>query len=328
MESQNVSWILDQLGGLLQLVLALTFLLLLCSPFETLGWYAGWTRSRAADEIPPPTDPETGGDGPFLVYLTGVAGFSGAFLARRERGFLDRLRARLPGLRVVDDVFPFSVNNNPLDGDRPLRALWNWLHQRRQRLPNNVFDVLIVIRNICQVLVSADPRYGPAYNGGVAREVARRLSAQGFPVGGEVTLLAYSGGAQIAVGMAPELRRLLGARIRVVSLGGVYTDDPGVASVLSITDLRGSRDWFVPAIGGLFYPGRWPWLASSVWNRWRRAGHFRILPCGPMLHVGRQDYFSRSARLADGRSFADACADQVAAAVLTGAALARRPPVG
>lgn len=311
-----MNWLGEQLFGLLSLLLLVTFLLLLTSPFETLGWWAGWSQKEDSPHEPLPAPSDSPAEGPFAVYLTGVAGFSGDFLSRRERGFLERLQSRIPSLVMIEDVFPFSASNNPLDGDRLLRFLWTWLHQWRLKVPNNVFDLLIVIRNVCQVLVSADPRYGPVYNLGVAREVSERLLQRGYPVlkGEPVYLIAYSGGAQIAAGIAPYLRDNLGADVRLVGLGPVFTDDPAIEAVSSCLALLGDTDNFVPRMGWLFYPGRWGWLRFSAWNRWVRSGRLRIHRCGPMWHVGRRDYFSRSALLEDGTTtFADHSADLVAA---------------
>lgn len=311
-----MSWIGQHLLGLWNLFWLIVLVILLTSPFETLGWWAGWSRKRDRPDEPAP--PASGGDGPFLIYLTGVAGFSGEFLARRERGFLDRIRERLPGVRIVDDVFPFSATNNPLDGDRLFRWLWVFLQKRRLKLPNNIFDVLIVVRNIAQTMVSSDPRYGPVYNLGVARELAASLLRRGYPPhqGVPVTIVAYSGGAQIGIGAAPYLKRNLGARVRVVSLGGVMTDDPGILAVESLTDLKGTRDHLVPALGWLCYPGRWRVIPFSPWNRARRQGRIRWQACGPMTHVGKSDYFSRKAILSDGTCYGDHVADQVAEVIL------------
>ncbi len=264
------------------------------SPFETLGWWAGWGERPLRRQVEQATRYQ-GEQAPYyLVYFTGVAGFSGDFLARREHGLLKRLGDQIPGLEIVADVFPFSVNNNPLDGDRILRVLWSWLHRLRLHLPNNVFDVLIVVRNIFQFLVSADRRYGPLYNLGVAREVSRRLRQRGYrPGSGQmISVLAYSGGAQIAVGMAPYLQAELGCRLQVVSLGGVYSDDEGIEAVERVIDFRGHRDRWVPDLGRLLFPGRWRWLYFSAWNRARSKIAFR--QAGNSTHVGSQDYFSRT----------------------------------
>ena len=313
-----MSWIWQQLLALWSLFWLLALVILLASPYETLGWWAGWNRGGdlpTEEDMPLPTAPR---DNPMVVYLTGVAGFSGDFLSPRERDFLERLRERIPSLTIVDDVFPFSVNNNPLDGDRFLRWLWVWLHRWSVRLPNSFFDILIILRNIAQTLVSADPRYGPVYNAGVGRELALSLLRHGYDPHRDrpVCILAYSGGAQIGVGAAPYLREYVGARIHLVSLGGVYTDDPGIEAVEHVLDLKGNRDRILPALGWLFFPGRWRALLNSPWNRARRQGRLEWFECGPMSHIGGRDYFSRQATLTDGRRFGDAVADTVAAHIL------------
>ena len=279
----------------------------LSSPFEALRWWAGWKK-------PPPleAEPESPGEGPFGVYLTGVAGFSGDFLSRRERGFLERLAARVPGLQMVDDVFPYSATNNPLDGDRLLRALWVWLQKWRLRVPNNVFDLLIIMHNIGQTLVSSDRRYGPAYNSGVARAVAQRLRQKGHRGGQTVSLITYSGGAQIAVGIAPYLKRMLACPVVVISLGGVYTDDPGIRAVDHVYDFKGTRDFILPTLGWLLYPGRWRLAFFSPWNRARRSGKMTWTACGPLTHIGAGDYFSAKRQLPDGTLYAEQSAALVA----------------
>lgn len=305
-----MSWIGERLWLLWCFFWALSLFVALGSPFEALRWWAGWKRPPA-EPLPPPEAP---GDGPFVVYLTGVAGFSGDFLSRRERGFLERLKARLPGLRVVDDVFPYSATNNPLDGDRLLRALWVWLQKWRLRIPNNVFDLLIIMHNIGQTLVSSDRRYGPAYNSGVARAVAQRLQQKGFQTQ-PVYLVTYSGGAQIAVGMAPYLKEILQSPVRVISLGGVYTDDPGILAVDRVVDFKGTRDHIMPGIGWLLYPGRWRAAFFSPWNQARRQGKLHWHACGPISHIGSGDYFSAKRQLADGTPYAEQSANLVAAVI-------------
>ena len=314
---------LQWLWGLWCLFWGIFLALALASPFETLGWWAGWSRTAEPKPAPEPQTnlalgarpPGPSRPGPFLVYLTGVAGFSGDFLSQRERGFIDRLRERLPSAVVVDDVFPFSANNNPLDGQRLLRGLWVFLQRWRLKVPNNVFDVLIIMRNVCQTLVSADPRYGPVYNLGVARELAASLRRQGYTDGSPVYLVAYSGGAQIGVGAAPYLRDALGARVFVISLGGVVTDDPGIAAVERLLDFKGSSDHVMPALGWLFFPGRWRPVTASVWNRARRQGKLDFRPCGTIAHIGERDYFSRKSRVPDGRCHGDFSADHVVEAI-------------
>lgn len=325
-----MTWALDQLFGLLGLGLLLVFSIAFVSPFEALGWWAGWSRRQLEPDRPgertgPMPDAKTDAEH-YIVYLTGVGGFSGEFLARREIGFLERLAARLPGAVIVRDVFPFSVTNNPLNGERALAWLWQWLHNMRLKVPNNVFDLLIVLRNMFQATVSADPRYGPIYNVGVAQEIVKSLLRHGYPAGSgkPITLVCYSGGGQISVGTARYLNKALQAPIRVVSVGGVISDDPGIAHVEHLYHLQGSRD-ILPLIGAVLYPGRWPLLAYSPWNQARRRGRITVIDPGPMYHIGRRDYFSRSAHLPNGQSHAERTAEIVAGVIAGSFAKALSP---
>ena len=307
-----MGWIFEQLWGLWLIFWLLALVIAFAAPFESLGWWSGWNRRDRGlpDELPRPQP----GAGPFVVYLTGVAGFSGDFLSRRERGFLERLQERLPKAVIVDDVFPYSATNNPLDGDRLLRLLWVFLQRWRLKIPNNVFDLLIVMRNVGQTLVSADRRYGPVYNLGVARAIANSLLRRGYTPHSQqpIYLVAYSGGAQIGVGAAPFLKKRLGARVVVLSLGGVYTDDPSIRAVDRVIDLRGSRDHLVPPLGSIFFPGRWPVVWFSLWNQACRQGRIEWRDSGPMTHIGAGDYFGRKATMPDGTCFGDHTANLVA----------------
>lgn len=303
-----MSWLLENLWSLWCFFWLLSLWVALTSPFEALRWWAGWKKASPAA----PANETEVQTGPFVVYLTGVAGFSGDFLSRRERGFLKRLQERVPDLQIVDDVFPYSATNNPLDGDRLLRVLWVWLQKWRLRIPNNVFDLLIIMHNIGQTLVSSDRRYGPAYNSGVAAAVVQRLRQKGLH-DQPVHLVTYSGGAQIAVGIAPYLKQLLEVPIYVISLGGVYTDDPGIRAVDRVDDFKGTRDHIMPGLGWLLYPGRWRAAFFSPWNQARREGKLHWHACGPITHIGSTDYFSAKRQLADGTFYADQSAQLVAA---------------
>lgn len=225
---------------------------------------------------------------------------------------------------IVHDVFPYSVNNTPLDGQRLLAGMWRWLQKMRSRVPDNIFDVLIVVRNALQVGVSADPRYGPIYNHGVAREIAKSLHRHGYPAGGDqpVYFIGYSGGVQVALGVAPYLRQTLDAPLHVISIGGVMASDPGIMSVEQISHFRGSKDP-LPLPGIALYAGRWPVVSRSVWNRARRAGLIASSTIGPVKHFGYEDYFSASATLVGGLTYLEQTIELVAGVVTDSAD--RRP---
>jgi hypothetical protein len=294
---------------MIALLLLILLVPILLAPLETAGW---WSRRRVA--TPARQRRKSLGRKPEMqmVYFTGVAGYSGDFLARREEALLDLIQERFPEMKIHHDVFPYSVSNLPLDGERAFRALWIWLHSWRLKVPNNVFDALIVIRNVGQLLVSSDPRYGPVFNRGLAEQMESRLYTDVPTV-----FLAYSGGAQMAVGAADEMKRILDfkAPLHLITLGGVFTDDPGISSFDSVTQLLGTRDRWVVHLGRLIFPGLWRWQFWSTWNRYRRSGRFQTVVPGDHCHVGKSDYFG-FAEAGDGRTYQQISADVVCSTIL------------
>ncbi len=129
-----MNWLLDPLITLLGLGLLLAFTLAIASPFEALGWWAGWSERQLDPHrhitLPQPLPGTPDDVEGYVVYLTGIGGYSGEFLARREMGFIERLEARLAGrVEIIHDVFPFSVSNNPLNGER----VFGWIWEKQQK---------------------------------------------------------------------------------------------------------------------------------------------------------------------------------------------------
>ncbi|MEZ4560335.1 MAG: hypothetical protein R2851_25160 [Caldilineaceae bacterium] len=61
----------------------------------------------------------------FIVYLTGVLGFEGGSGAAKETALIREIAAIRPDDAVmISDVFPYSVSNNPLNGERIFAKLW------------------------------------------------------------------------------------------------------------------------------------------------------------------------------------------------------------
>lgn len=277
------------------------------SPLESLGWWAGWQARRAdpAERIErPPLVTAREDVEHWLVYLSGVGRLSGDLRPPKEENFLNVLEQRAHGAYVVRDVFPFSPTNTALTGDRALGPFWRLIPRVAGAFkPGRYLWQFIFIRNLLQVAVSADRRYGPLFNYGVARETVRSLLRAGYPVGSgkPVWLTCISGGGQVSVGIAPFLRRWLGASIYVVSIGGIFSNDPGLDSIRHFYHLSGSLDR-TQHLGAAFFPGRWRIFAASYWNHARREGRVTIIDVGPMKHMGWGDYFSRSARLPNGET--------------------------
>jgi len=299
-------------------VLFLLFLLALLSPLEALSWWAGWSGQapsprelgrEALQEIAAGGDQMERKDKEpafYLVYLTAIGGVSAEMLSHREQVFLQQLREALPEAVILSDVFPFSVTNNPLTGERFFGWLWRRIHESRKTLTGGLLASFIFARNLFNVAVSADPRYGPINNSGVAREISKSLYRTGYPIEGGVPVVTagWSGGGQIAVGVAPFLNLGLDAPIYVLSIGGVLTDDPGIAFVEHLWHIQGSKDRF-HLIGDILFPGRWAIARSSAWNRFKAAGKMTLFNPGPMVHTGKGDYFDVKAILPDGSSHLD-----------------------
>jgi predicted Abi (CAAX) family protease len=303
-----MNFVLDPLFNLLFLGLLLVVVVALVSPFEALGWWSGWNKHQLeTDKLDQLTllEAEAHAEADhYVVYLTGVGGFSGTWLGDREVLFLELLLERLPGKTVVvRDVFPFSVSNNPLNGERLLTRLWNWIHHRQVKNSADIFAFIIVLRNLFQVAISSDPRYGPINNLGVAQEISRSLVGKGYQPGSgkTITLIGYSGGAQVSLGVTRYLHRTLEAPIQIFTFGGVMADDPGLDDVEHLYPLIGGKDFF-PKLGAIIFPGRWPLLPYSHWNKAKSQGRITIINSGAnVIHTGATDYFSRTATLPDGQ---------------------------
>jgi len=311
-----MSLIVNSLLYLVGLAALLIFIMAILSPFEALGWWAGWTRrdlDATTKEVNLRESDVTEADH-FIVYLTAIGGISSEDISRREHHFLQLLRERLPGVAIIDDVFPYSVSNNPLNGERALGWFWQRVHNSRMKKhAGSILSILIFVRNLFQVAVSADPRYGPINNVGVANEVSKSLATHGYRNGSgkPITVMGWSGGGQIAVGIVPFLHQSLGAPVYVTSIGGVLTDDVSIEEVEHLYHLQGSKDKF-PRIGDILYPGRWRVLSYSAWNRAKREGKITRIEPGPMVHTGRGDYFDRHNTLPSGQTYMERTADMVA----------------
>ena len=296
------------------LIVALVALLAagLLAPLEALGWWAGWFDAH--DRYDAGLEPADGEDpGRYLVFLTGIHSVDGETFARREKILLERLRAELPSTTVLE-VFPYSVTNRPLTGERFFAWFWRWALSMKLsgRALAGIAGMVINLRNVWQMSVSADRRYGPIYNRGSAMLMVDALRRAGCRRGASILLVGYSGGGQIALGAAPHLRDLVDADVTVVSLGGVMSSDASIGTLERIYDLHGKRDR-VRQIGNLFFPGRWRIFPHSSWNQARRTGIVRDVPMGPPDHMGDAGYLDSDAKLPDGRSYLDQSVDVLGA---------------
>ncbi|MDQ3248109.1 MAG: hypothetical protein M3Q45_02760 [Chloroflexota bacterium] len=288
------------------------------SPFETLGWWAGWFGDKMyQDELP--ADGLVRAVRPnanrYILFLSGVGRVSGETFSRRERGFLQRLAQALPQAVVIDDIFPYSVNNLSLTGQPFLARLWRWALRCKLDGPQ-LAGYLINIRNIWQVLVSADRRYGPIYNQAIAEVFLHSLLRYAYDPESDapVYIIGYSGAGQMAVGAVTYLREWIRGPIYVISLGGVFSSDPGLLAMTHLYHIYGERDRArkLSAVA----PMRWPIFPASEWNRARRQGLVSFVNMGPMGHTGVGGYLDQKSTLPDGTVYLDKTVQVVAGIVM------------
>ena len=283
------------------------------APLEALGWWAGWFEGLPERRRVPPVPEADGRERTFLVFLSGIHSVEGETFAQREQRLLERLRAELDDAEVLE-VFPYSVTNRPLTGQRVFAWFWRWALAMKlsRRALAGIAGMVINLRNVWQVAVSADRRYGPIYNRGTARLIVGALLERGCRQGDRIVLVGYSGGGQIALGAGPHVRQLTEGRVAVVSLGGVMSADPDMAELDRVWDLHGDHDR-IQQLGAALFPARWAVFPYSSWNQAKRQGVLREVPLGPPDHTGKRGYLDRNEFLPDGRSYLDQTVDVLAA---------------
>ena len=291
------------------LLLWLVFSLLL-APLEALGWWAGWIEGdeESEPEVEPPDKPAPPENvQAYVVYLTGISGVSGEDFLPEEVRFLNELDIALPQSVVVKDLYPYSPANRALTGQRTFARFWRFAQQMKMggRPLQRFIGFLINIRNLFQVMVSADRRYGPIYNSIFARAITQALLRHGYERGSgtPVYVLGYSGGGQMAVGSAQYLKKMVNAPVSVISLGGALSGDPGVMELEHLYHLYGKRDG-VQQLAYIMSPSRWHigrlgLLPQARWHQARQGGRMSFIYVGDMRHNGQEGYLDPEYKAAD-----------------------------
>lgn len=288
----------------------------LLAPLETLGWWAGWYADEVdtilnAGTLANPVENEAELSH-YAIYLDGISKSSFEYLPDVE-DFLSALVPALPpNMALIRGIMPYSVLNNPLNEDRPLAMLWRWADRLRLGNPANLLSLLINLRNVWIVAVSADRRYGPLYNQGIAQVIYNGLINNGYQPnsGTPVTLIGFSGGGQMAAACAPFLKRALSAPIDVISLGGVISGNCNILKLEHLYHLVGDKD-AVERLGAVMFPGRWKIFPLSYWNRARQRGKVSRISLGPVGHQLPGGLMDPQQFLPDGRSFLQQTIDRI-----------------
>jgi len=297
-QNQLFDFLIDS-GRIVGIALVLAGLL---APFEALGWWAGWygssgdTRTLATKSVlKNPTAKVSTANPHYIVYLDGI-GKSSFKYAFRSQKFLQLLAESLPSDRIlIQNIIPYSVINLPLTLNRPLAKIWQWIERTAK------FEVLVLLRNMFQVAVSVDSRYGPIYNRGTAQIIIDRLLTSGYQPGSGalITLIGYSGGGQISLGALPYIKRVLAAPIEVISLAGVISGNNEVVQVEHLYHLVGEQDR-VARLTPLLFPRRWSMITWSNWNLAKSRGEISFISLGKVGHDSVNGPLDETAILADG----------------------------
>jgi hypothetical protein len=250
----------------------------------------GAAPATATGSQPPPADR-------FVVYLDGIHQ-SVEEHPPRVAALLGELAAGLPaGTVLIEGVQTYTISPAELAADAGSRWFWRRLFALQEhhpnRLVNTICAALVQANNVIKVGISADRRYGPILNYELALKVARRLVEAGLRQGSgqRIVLLGYSGGGEMAMGMADVLQVLCRCPVQILTCCGVFSGNQRLDQVAGIAMVVGSRDP-VAALGPLLFPGRSPLLPLSNWNKARFAGRVRREVVAGMGHNGRGGPFS------------------------------------
>lgn len=302
---------------ILTFVLATVIALLLMgllAPYETLGWWGGWYGDRIKQDLQLKTSSHKKilEKKHYVVYLTGIGGTSPTEYSHLEKVFLATLEKQLPEVSLVTDVFPYASSNLPLTDGRSFSWFWRILKNTKTRGRLGILAFIINIRNLWQVLVSSDRRFGPIYNTASAQIIYNKLLANGYsPDSGiPVTLIGYSGGGQISTGAAPLLKETIAAPVHVLSLGGVMSSNERIMELDSLTHFYGSKD-STQRLGYIMFPARYPLFSWTAWNRARQEGIITRENLGPMVHTGARGYLDHNTKLSNGQSYLDKTVEMV-----------------
>ncbi|MEY3544562.1 MAG: hypothetical protein RLZZ106_1002 [Cyanobacteriota bacterium] len=259
----------------------------------------------------------------YLVYLDGIHQLERDH-PPRVSAFLELLEQQLEAeTLLVRGLETYTVMPVALAEDAGSEWFWRRLFALQEHHPNRVVQLLASVfvqaNNVIKVGISSDRRYGPILNYELALKISLRLAEAGFrpDCGRRIVLAGYSGGAEMAMGVADYLRRITRAPVSIISFCGVFSGNQVLHQLTGITTIVGSKDP-VAAFGRIAYPGRSPLLPLSNWNKALAAGQIQRSLIEGMNHNGSQGPFSEAFRLRVIKAILAALAAPTAAPAQTG----------
>ena len=239
-----------------------------------------------------------------VFYLTGIGGATETNDVPLEQRFLAKLKESLKNTKVIDAIYPYSVINRSLTDDRFLARFWRYALNAKITGRKRV-GFLINLRNLFQVFVAADDRYGTFFHQGTASVMIEKLLEIGYDPNSNIpiSIIGYSGGGQVAAGAAPYIARVVKAPVTVLSLGGVMSSNPLIDRIDRIVHVVSNKD-SVARLAFIF-SGRWPISFNSAWNRAKRKGRVSIVKLQDMQHDGPKGYLDEFSYTSSGQSYFD-----------------------
>ena len=252
----------------------------LLAPLEAMMLWAGWRESDEPgneNETLEPVYYEDEKPEQFVVFLDGIS--KGSY---KDIGyvadFLLALQQALPKARIISNVLPYSVFNSSLTDDtRPLSRFWSYIEDLKEK--GNPIGFLVNVRNIFQVMVSADWRYGIMYNLGMAKILLRELVRHGYRPNSQIPIIiiGYSGGGQVAAGTASLVGQTLDVPVTVISIAGVMAGSTDLSHVNKWVQVISDKDP-VERLGAIMFPLRWRVAWFSRWNKAKQQDKAIITP--------------------------------------------------
>ncbi|PZU97484.1 MAG: hypothetical protein DCF32_20550 [Leptolyngbya sp.] len=290
------------------------------SPISTLSWWLrnGNDLTNQRPNLPAGATTTEAGTQCYLVFLAGVGNVADVDLDPGEDAFLNQMAAAVPDCAVVRGVFPYSAVSDNVGGQPFFR--WLWRLSDRFGHEDDPLRLVLKIRNLWRLALSADSRYGQAYNRGAAATILERMAATEAisleadpPI--QLVLAGTSGGTQVALGAAPYLKQWLPVEITVLSFGGVFDGEEGFDAVEQVYHFHGQGDR-IDNLGLILFPSRWGWTVGSPYNRALRAGKYEAIASGPHAHDGDRGYFGQdpvAGSATQGTTYLDLTLEQVQA---------------
>jgi hypothetical protein len=287
--------------------LSIFFLLGLMAPIESIRWWKNIDEITLEEENDKNKNQSTKSHKAFVVFFSGVEDFSRDSLNEREKLFLKVLSQKFKTIEFVSDIFPYSPQNKNLKSDFLSGWFWKYTEYLISKKKKSFLLFILRFRNIFRVAVSADSRYGPIFNFGIAKEIANDLISKGYILSkpSPIILIGSSGGAQIALGASLYLPKFLKTDVTLISIGGVMSDDPGLETIKALYSIEGTKD-SVSKIGKVLYPNQLNFInPDSRWNAGIEQGKIKKIICGPMHHSGIKGYLDDSTNISENVSYLD-----------------------